>query len=125
MRRLYGNLVVLAHLRGQKRIAYVQRPRIDALRDTRIRHIVRYAARTVPYYRDFFARERIDPRDIRGAKDLDALPLLDRDAVRREPQRFLSAARRARGALAFLTSGSTGTPLQICHDRASVLANIA
>jgi phenylacetate-CoA ligase len=125
VRRLYGNLVVLAHLRGQRRIAYWKRPRIEALRDRRIRHIISYAARTVPYYRDLFAHLRIDPRDIRTAKDLDALPLLDRDTVRSDPQLFHSEARRARGSLAFLTSGSTGTALQIRHDRASVLANIA
>ncbi len=125
MRRLYGNLVVLAHLRGQKRIPFLPRPRIEARRDERVRRIVAYAARTVPYYRELFARERIDARDIRGAKDLDALPLLSRDTVRRDPRLFLSDSRRARGSLALLTSGSTGTPLEIHHDRHSVLANIA
>jgi len=124
VRRLFGSLVVLAHVRGQRRAAFLARHRIEALRDARVRRIVAHAARTVPYYRDLFARERIDPRDIRGVRELDALPLLDREAVRRHPERFLSTSRRARGALPYLTSGTTGTPLTVHHDRRSVLANI-
>ncbi len=125
MRRLFGTLVVLAYLRGQSRAPFLDRERLDALRDRRIRHIVGYAARHVPYYRELFARERIDPRDIRGARDLDALPRLARDEVRREPTRFLSTARRARTTLALLTGGTTGTPLEVHHDWRSLLANIS
>ena len=124
MRRLIGNLVVLAHARGQRRAAFQSRRRIEARRDARVRRLVAYAARTVPYYRDLFARERIDPCDIRGVRELDALPLLDREAVRRDPRCFRSTSRRAHGALPYLTSGTTGTPLEVHHDRRSVLANI-
>jgi phenylacetate-CoA ligase len=125
VKRLYGNLVVLAELRGQKRIPFLPRPRIEEMRDARVRAVVAHAAQTVPYYREWFAREWIDPREIRGAADLERLPLLDRETVRRHPRAFLSESRRARGALAFLTSGSTGTPLEVHHDQRSLLANIA
>ncbi len=125
MRRLLGNAIVAAHLPGQARAPYLPRERLAAARDTRIRTIVAYAARTVPYYRELFAREGIDPRAIRGAADLDRLPLVDPDLVRREPARFVSESRRARDAPTFLTSGSTGRPLAVRHDRRSLLANIA
>src|SRR5215210_1476541 len=124
MRRLRGSLIVMAQLRGQKRVPFLPRPRIDELRDAGIRHIVAHAARTVPFYRDLFARERIDPREIRGASDLDAMPLLDPEAVRENPSLFLSESRRARRSLS-LTSGSIGRPLELRHDRRSLLANIA
>jgi phenylacetate-CoA ligase len=110
MNRVWGTLVVLTALPGQRRAPFLPRPRLDARRDARIRRIVGYAARTVPHYRELFARERIDPRDVRGAADLDALPLVDPDDVRRRPERFRSESRRARGALSFLTSGATGRP---------------
>lgn len=125
MKRVLGSLAVLAHLRGQKRVPFLPRPRLEALRDVRVRSLVTHAARTVPHYRELFAREGIDPHSIRGAADLDRLPLLDRETVRRDPRRLLSESREARGALSFLTSGSTGTPLEIFHDRRSLLANIA
>jgi phenylacetate-CoA ligase len=125
MNRVLGTLVVLAALPGQRRAPFLSRRRLDAVRDARIRRIVGYAARTVPHYRELFARERIDPRDVRGAAELDALPLVDPDDVRRTPERFRSDSRRARGALGFLTSGATGRPMEIHHDQRSVLENIA
>jgi phenylacetate-coenzyme A ligase PaaK-like adenylate-forming protein len=125
MRRLRGTLTVMVQARGQRRAPFMPRSRIEALRDSRIRRIVSHAARTVPYYRDLFAREGIDPREIRGAKELDAMPLLDAEAVRADPTLFLSRSRRARHALT-LTSGSIGRrPLELQHDRRSLLANVA
>ena len=125
MRRLRGNLVVMTNLRGQKRAPFLPRARIEALRDARVRRIVAHAARTVPHYRDLFARERIDPRDIRGAQDLARLPLLDSSTVRADPGRFLSQSRRARHSLALTSSGLRGQPLELRHDQRSLLANIA
>ncbi len=125
MRRVRGNLTVLAQLRGQKQLPFQPRERIEEMRDARIRGLVAYAARTVPYYRELFEREGIDPREIRGADELDELPLLDPEAVRADPERFTSESRRARDSLA-LTSGSFGRrPLELRHDRRSLLANIA
>jgi phenylacetate-coenzyme A ligase PaaK-like adenylate-forming protein len=66
MRRLHGNLVIMAHLPVQRRLPFWPRDRIEAHRDARVRRIVAHAASTVPYYRDLFARERIDPREVRG-----------------------------------------------------------
>lgn len=125
MRRLRGSLIVMAHLRGQGRVPFLPRPRIEALRDKRVRRIVMHAARTVPYYRDLFARQGIDPREIRAAKDLDAVPLLNPEAVRANPGLFLSQSRRARHSLGCVTSGSSGRSLELQHDRRSLLANIA
>jgi phenylacetate-CoA ligase len=98
---------------------------VRGVRDQRLRRIVRYAAQSVPYYRDLFRRERIDPREIRAADDLERLPLIDREVVRRDPERFVSTSRRGRQSVAFLTSGSSGSPLTVLHDRDSLLANIA
>lgn len=125
MKRLLGSLTVLAALRGQKRLPFRSWPEIEAARDARVRRLLPYAARTVPYYRELFRSLRLDPREIRGARDLARLPLLDRDALRRAPRRLLSESSEARGALAFLTSGSTGAPLEVHHDRRSLLENIA
>ncbi len=124
-KRLHGSVVVAANLRGQSRIPFLSRDRIEALRDERVRRVVRHAARAVPFYRDWFTGERLDPRDIRTAADLERLPLLDRSLVRSQPRLFLAESGDAAGALSFLTSGSTGAPAEIWHDRRSLLANIA
>jgi phenylacetate-CoA ligase len=123
-RKAYGSAVLAANAR-QRRVPFLPREKVERLRDRRVRRIVAYAAKTVPYYRELFARERIDPREIRGAGDLSRLPLLDRETVRRQPSLFLSEAHPARDSLAFFTTGATGTPLEVRHDRRSLLANLA
>ena len=124
MKRLRGSLVVMRHLRGQRRIPFESDERINERRDTAVRRMVAYAARTVPYYREYFSRESLDPREIRTAEDLNALPLLDPQAVRAKPELYTSESRRARHSLT-LRSGSVVRPLELRHDHASLLANIA
>jgi phenylacetate-CoA ligase len=125
LKKLNGSFTIASILRGQKRIPYAPRKQLEVMRDQRIRYMVAYAARTVPYYRQLFAREGIDPRAIRGAADLDRLPILDKELVRAQPQLFISETAAGRNALDFLTSGSTGTPIRVYHDQRSLLANIA
>jgi phenylacetate-coenzyme A ligase PaaK-like adenylate-forming protein len=125
LRKLRGNAVIAAHLIGQARAPFAPRERIEALRDRRVRRMVRYAARHVPHYREWFAQSGLDPRRIRRAADLALLPILDRDQVRAEPRRFVAETAAARDALEFATSGSTGIPVRVLHDRRSLLANFA
>ena len=124
-KKFYGNSVVAANLRGQARIPYLPREELHALRDRRVRKIVRYAAKTVPYYQEMFQTEGIDPRDIRCAEDLSGLPLTDKEVVRRNPRIFVSGSRKGRKAIPFVTSGSTNMPVEFMHDQYSLLANIA
>ena len=124
VRRAYGSVVVAANVRGQRKVPFLPREEVERRRDRGVRRTVAYAAATVPFYRELFASEGIDPREIEGARDLERLPILDRELVRRQPELFLSGARRARNALTFFTAGSTGTPLRVHHDRRSLLANL-
>lgn len=123
--RARGTWTILRALPGQRRILYLPPERLHALRDRRVRELVRYAAETVPHYRDLFRTEGIDPGDIRTAGDLAALPLLEKRAVQADPERFRSTSPRGAAAIAFHTAGSTGTPTRIYRDRASLLANVA
>lgn len=125
IRKVYGNAIVLAAAAGRRGIAYAPAEHIARLRDARIRRLVHYAASTVPYYRDYFRDEGVDPGEIRNAADLARLPLLEKATVSADPARFRSESHHGRRALKFKTSGSTGLPLDIWHDRRSILENIA
>jgi phenylacetate-CoA ligase len=125
LRQAAGNLVVLARVRGQRRVPFLPLEELYELRDARVRDTVRYAAETVPYYRELFEKERIDPREIRTADDLERLPILEKEVVRAQPERFVSDSRRGRTSMPFVTSGSTGQRLRVFHDRRSLLHNIA
>jgi phenylacetate-CoA ligase len=125
LRKIYGNSIVLATALRRRGIEYRNREKIERLRDRRVRKIVRYAARNVPYYREWFRESGIDPREIKTAADLGRLPLLEKATIIQDPERFRSESRRGRSAIKFNTSGSTGTPLTFYHDQRSILANIA
>jgi len=120
-----GNIVVLRNLYGQRRIPYLSLEELYELRDTRLRNILSYAAKTVPYYQDLFKTIKINPSEIRSVEDLGRLPFLDKEMIRKTPACFLSTTRRGKNAIPFLTSGSTGMPIIIYHDRYSLLSNIA
>ena len=125
LRRARGTLTIVAALPGARRAHHRSRTAIEARRDARIARTVAYAARFVPYYRELFRRERIDPRQIGAAADLRRIPQVDRTAVQRAEESFRAQTPAAREALAFRTSGSTAMPLTVHHDRTSLLANIA
>jgi phenylacetate-CoA ligase len=125
IKKLHGSGMVAARLPAQQRIPWLPEKKLAALRDSNLRSIIRYAAKTVPYYRDMFDREGIDPGSIRTVTDLDRLPLLEKEAVRKDPYRFVSTARDGQNAVSFTSSGTTGEPLKIWHDQGSMLANMA
>ena len=110
---------------GQRRALFVPREQLLARRDRRVRETVEHAAAHVPHYRDLFRREGIDPREIRGADDLARLPVVSRDEVLRDPERFRSDDASERDGLVLQSTGTTGVPLRLLHDRRSVLLNVA
>jgi phenylacetate-CoA ligase len=125
MKRLAGMLTILRALPGQRGALFVDRDELERRRDRAVRETVLYAARHVPYYRNLFRQEGIDPRDIRGAGDLSVLPPLPREQVLRDPARFRSDAPEARDGVTLQSSGTTGVSLSLFHDRRSVLLNVA
>jgi phenylacetate-CoA ligase len=123
--RAFGTAFVLARSPGQRSVPYLDPKELANRRDARVRELVRFAAHSVPHYRDLFRRDGIDPETIRGADDLTRLPFLDKSEIRRAPERFISDSRRGRDAVVFETSGTTGLRLRIAHDRNDMLNNIA
>jgi len=123
--KTHGNMVVLANLSSDRGMPHLRRDRILRMRDRRLRRMVRYAATTVPYYRDLFRRLRIHPQDLMGPSDLDSLPLVDKKALFADPAQFVSESVDGLRSLPFLTNGTTTTRLEIRHDPGSLLANMA
>lgn len=123
--KVHRNIVVLTNLRGQRRAPYLPEEELRALRDTRLRRIVKYAAKTAPYYRNLFQREKIDTREIKTVEDIDFLPLIDKKTVQKNPDLFISTSCRGRKSVPFITNGTAGMPLTVYHDQYPLLANIA
>ena len=125
MSRLSGMVTIARALPGQQRAHFRDREQLLEDRDRRVRETVAYAAEHVPYYRDVFTRGDIDPREIHGADDLARLPVVSREELRADPGRFRSEDPGIRDGLTLRSSGTTGLPLELYHDRRSVLLNVA
>lgn len=81
-------------------------------RDERLRALVMHAYATVPYYRDVMDDGGIDPVSIRTSEDLKRLPLLTKDMVKAQPERFISSKAKDMRLLHVHTSGTTGSGFQ-------------
>ena len=55
--------------------------RLREFADARLRRLITYAAAHVPYYRELFAQERLNPREIQGVRDLSMIPLLTKEIL--------------------------------------------
>lgn len=123
--RLGWTLMAGAATVGQRRRPYLPFSRWRALQSRRVRRVVGRAWATVPFYRDAMMRAGLTPGDFRSAEDLARLPLIDREDVLREPDRFFSSSQSRRRCLRLRTTGTSGIPVEFWHDRRSVVLNVA
>jgi len=99
---------------GREQFDHYQRERLAA--------ILRHCATDVPYYERLFKETGIDPAGVtpvNAREQLEALPILDKDALRDSPELFQARRMERFRPKAVQTSGTTGTPLTIYWDRGS------
>ncbi len=82
--------------------------------DARLRRLVSHAYESVPLYRRLFDRHRLHPRHVRGVRDLEIIPFIDKAELRRQsPSDLLARGHDPAELLEVRTSGSTGEPFSI------------
>jgi len=84
-----------------------------------LRKLVRHCAANVPYYRDLFREHDIRPDDVTTVRELEKIPFLTKEIVRKRKDDLLATNISARRRLTLRTSGSTGTPLEFAIDGAT------
>lgn len=123
--RIYWSAYMAYHLRGQARYPFQPLERILLDQARRVQAMAAYAYRYVPYYRETMDRLGLHPSDLRSAADLCKLPIIERQQLQRDPQRFLSTAQSAHRYLKFRSGGSTGAPLTVFHSVDALFQNAA
>jgi phenylacetate-CoA ligase len=103
---------------GQQGSEVVDGPALDAESRRRIqlhrfRQQAKRAMRDTAYYHDLFARLELDPANL-GYEDITRLPCTPKEAVRDDPDAFVS--RQAWPYLRATTTGTTGKPTSICFS---------
>ena len=110
-------LQVYSRLRFYKKSQYWDRKTIERYQFRCVQNMLLHAGANVPYYRDLFKSVRFYPQKFKSLKDLEQLPLLDRDSIRINPQQFIADHRSTIHGYWRQTTGSTGTPLRLFIDR--------
>ncbi|HEX6434068.1 MAG TPA: hypothetical protein VFZ87_07485, partial [Gemmatimonadales bacterium] len=96
------------------RITGTSREELETYRDARLRSLLVHAYERVPYYRKLFDRHRLHPRHIRGAIDLELIPITTKQDLRGLPaHEILASGMNLARLLSVRTSGSTGEPFTI------------
>jgi len=91
---------------------------IRAFQEKRLRELMQHCYANVPYYRSTFDRLSLKPEDINSPQDLQKLPVLTKDIIRREFPANMVAQNVPKKKLTLCHSGgSTGEPLPYYQDR--------
>ncbi|HEY3176038.1 MAG TPA: hypothetical protein VGK94_09820 [Candidatus Polarisedimenticolia bacterium] len=107
---------LLAYLARIEESQWLSREEVDRLQVGKLRAILEYAGRNVPYYRDLFHKQGFEPASVRSVEDLTRLPVLERETLLTHFD-DLCAVPRPPDAYARSTGGSTGRPLRFLVDR--------
>jgi len=90
-------------------------------REERLARLLDRAARQVPYYRAMWAERRV--RGDQGSWErLENWPVLEKEALRREPEAFVAEDCDRRRMVEEHTSGTSGTPLKLWQSRKALRA---
>ncbi len=124
-RRIYWSAYLAYNMIGQARYPFKPYEAIRRAQTRRLREIVKYAFRYVPFYRDIQKRTGLGAADIRSAEDLEKLPIIERRDLKEKPESFLSTEYPAAHYFRTKSAGSTGEPCPMYHDNRSLFLSAA
>lgn len=90
-----------------------------------LRRLLEHASRHVPYYREYFRENGLDPADFRSPADLRRLPIVDKQVIKARPKDFLAENMAEFQPHRKSTGGSSGDTLAYYLDRRSRSAHWA
>jgi phenylacetate-CoA ligase len=82
-----------------------------------VRELISHCYANVPYYRRVMEDRRLRPDDIRSVADLQKLPLLTKEALRRWSHDLIARNVRSKSLHWTRTGGTTGEPVRVAKDR--------
>lgn len=114
--RCYG-ASFLATLKFLQESQWWDEDRLIDYQISKLRVMLRHCAKNVPYYRRVFREAGFDPENFRSLPDLKALPVLDKESIRAQPDDFLAENISRRRMAYFTTGGTMGEPLGLYNHR--------
>ncbi|MEN3334563.1 MAG: hypothetical protein V7641_3928 [Blastocatellia bacterium] len=93
---------------------------IKTYQEAQLRQLVAHAYASVPYYRRVFDERKLRPGDIRTLADLEKLPVLTKEEVRRHFKEMVSSDVDYKRLTFCHTSGTTGKSLQFYQEARAI-----
>jgi len=93
------------------------RVELEVLQLKKLRRLLRYAYKNVPYYKRVFDEQGLSPQSIHSLEDFRQVSFLTKEAIREHKDEIVSKTYRANQLIPYNTGGSTGKPLQFYQDR--------
>lgn len=91
--------------------------KLEEFQNERLRIIIEHAYEKVPYYRRIFNQRGLKPKDIQTREDLNKLPVLTKEDVRKHFKELMAKDFKKYKPILRYTSGSTGIPLKFYLDK--------
>ena len=104
----------------QKDIEMISRRALEELQLKRLKQTVRQAWTNVPFYRDYFSKLSIKPKDITSLKAMQILPLTTREDLRLNYPFGMLAVTKEQVVRLHTSSGTTGKPKAIFFSKKDV-----
>ena len=90
---------------------------MEDYRDGKLRKLIAHCYKNVPYYRRVMDETHIGPGDVACAEDLELLPVLTKDLMRRYAKELLADNISEMEVSWTKTGGTTGEPLRVCKEK--------
>lgn len=96
---------------------YWTRDELIRYQEERLQELIIHAYENVPFYSEWFRKQKLKPDDIKHLKDLYKLPVLSKTEIRKTPGIFIAKNSDIKKSIRLNTSGSTGEPFEYILSR--------
>jgi phenylacetate-CoA ligase len=90
---------------------------IEEYQFQKLRAIIEYACKNVPYYRDLFRNIGFQPEDFKSIQDIKKIPFLTKNIVREQQDQLVSTSFNPKYIKIASTGGTTGLPMAFYLDK--------
>jgi phenylacetate-CoA ligase len=118
-------LYVLKHLAELKLHQKRSREELLNIQLDRLQKLVVYAYNNVPFYRELFINNNIDPKSIRKIEDIQKIPIITKKDIIGNYDKILADGTDISKCEIISTTGSTGIPLKVYYDKKSLYYSTA
>jgi phenylacetate-CoA ligase len=105
------------YLKQLRKSQFWSNEEIEKLQLKKLKNLISYAYKNVPYYKKILVEHQIHPLDITNLNDVQRLPILHKDIIRKNTDSLISTAGNKNDLQKDFTSGSTGEPLVLYRDK--------